>query len=316
MRLRVRMPLCAIGTGGSTYQNGSFLINSADSYGATPALAQVATLCMNPFRMYGLLDGNLLVGGYYTYDCYADSTFMPILSSCYSRYRIVNGLTLSYAPVCPSTTDTRHTICFTNDCANPSIGTQAYFDGTYVTESSCRQSINSQTFAAWQPWNITFPVDPRTEYYVYGPSGASYAPVPSEDRQQFFGALTCVSNTTAGIGMAYTHGLLYVTIDIELRDPSPILGTATGPRLLAGLGSFMDKSLTGRAPRVSVKRPLEVESKEGKEEKKDSSDDDDFFSDPSPPHATPLPSAAPGGKLYAPLATPIRVSSDKGTKAK
>jgi hypothetical protein len=116
--------------------------------------------------------------------------------------------------------------------------------------------------------------------------------------------------------MAYTHGLLYVTIDIELRDPSPILGTATGPRLLAGLGSFMDKSLTGRAPRVSVKRPLEVESKEGKEEKKDSSDDDDFFSDPSPPHATPLPSAAPGGKLYAPLATPIRVSSDKGTKAK
>jgi hypothetical protein len=266
-----------------------------------------------------------------------DSPVLHNVAGSFSRYRVTrlafhyerNAVTSSFYPFVFS---------YTADTLHPNYGLSAYLSqlsnqtaGPLATtnppiSTTLDGTVNSVTYQPWMNWSMDVPVDNAWKYMaapatyngtlLYG----YYDPATLRDTQfGFINNLFAAGNGSGAI--ATTFGRLWIDMDIEMSDPSPVN---------IGLSLPYTRSLFRHERAIEEK----VESKEEPKEEKlplddgrprktrgfptvDPDDEDDGLV-VSPPAFTPTPSAYPGSAGYRDTSADRRrpLSPKKSTSSK
>jgi hypothetical protein len=297
-------------------------------------------MCLSPFFGYAVSNTQATSSFAYIQSmCTWSSPSLADLSLGFSRYR-VHSLVFHYEPNALTSQERSYMFSYTEDPMSPTLGLRAYFTnpGTVPTGNAppgitaLDTGVSNILFQAWQAWSMKVPVDQNLKY-LYAPSvstpttGYGVYDVATV-RDTMFGAINLVNLTGSGSGSAF--GRLWIELDLELTDPTPMFtGTSTAPSLTMSrlfvahdhLSRREEKSSTADPlPPLSSLRPVRLERKSalvladppppppGSREVRSrlssvfASDaaDDDTPEMPSPPRFQADPSSLPGSDGYHP----------------
>lgn len=295
-RIRFRIPLSSVayGASGSWDARDGLRLWGQASTGGSYSYRAISTICWSPLRMFAL--GNTGAVTYAAYNGLADSNFLALEGLSSSRFR-VNSLEFEYEGTGSTQSTFAARAAWSQDCAHPVIGSQAYALGNYPEYDIINIGENVVTFAAWQSWRMKVPIDPGTTYYTYQQdfAGAS-VPSPTILRSAFPGCLTVCGNTL-NTSALINLGQIYVSGDIVFSDMTPLSKENVIPNLMGAL--FADRPRLERGPELkSAAAPAAPPAAKGPIVEKDGvarvDPDDDDVEVVSPPKYVPPPSTYPG----------------------
>jgi hypothetical protein len=261
MRIRYRIPLCAVAQPASTsLTNAAIVINATASTSSAFTSQNVGTLALGPNYCGGLN----IVGGPLVRQtaCYFDSLFLAIMSTAFARYNLMSDMTLHYLPETTTATSVAFALGFVNDPMHPTLGVSAKawpraatsYGPTFANIKSASDSI---VFAAWAPWSRRFPLDKSEDYFLYNPItiGDDYTTSQpfgygTSPRWGWYGALSVMANSLSA-GALTTFGQLYIEMDLEFSDFIPVGTSGSAPiSLLTAL-----RDLSGGRMEISSQPP-------------------------------------------------------------
>jgi hypothetical protein len=289
LRMHFRIPLATLSqplTGLGTVADGGLQMSGTIAPGiANSSVSGIGVIGLSPSRLIGCIPATSTTRSDYAF--VPDSTFMLILTSCFSRYRLCSPMKLSYMPTSTVNTTIAFALAVTDDVYSPTLGLASFQNATANTPvgptfNTVKNSADAMVFAAWAPWVKSFTVDQRSEYYLsasingtLGTHAYNVAPFTDELRLNFFGALSCYCNsdsTTPVTGI----GELYWEQTIELLDFTPISTGVTIPYTLSSLVRSLELPTL---PSLSSLKALPLRELKSVSKK----DDDDYSEPPDPP---------------------------------
>lgn len=275
-RIRVHIPLVGLccldspGVGGNQTPGFFAYAAASSSFAYTP----MATILLNPVQGFALRESSTT---YETQKCIWDCPLMNLIATCFTRYRCMTDMVLSYSPIGSTSSTVAFTIAYTQDPYHPILGDRAYSNALYPVYSTLLYAPNAVRFASWMPWTKAFVTDKVTKYFMYNTSPGGATPNALE-RFGYFGALSCQTNSYSPSGDIENFGELYVSMDFEFTDPIAIKGNNPIPVLLSG----------GFVPGIQPENKASSSSlsSKSKETKADGVHDSKESKDPLPPSSS------------------------------
>jgi hypothetical protein len=178
---------------------------------------------------------------YLTYASFPDCALLSILGSCFSKYRVVSDIQLSYSPQTTTIDPSNFALSFSDDPNHPMVGMGAWTAGvgaTNISYQSMKNSVNSVVFASWSTWSRSFKIDHTTVYYTVAaitpdittnPMSATPPFSQSELRLSHFGSLSASANMLSATADYLPKGELFIAMELEFFDLVPITSSAIIP---------------------------------------------------------------------------------------